>query len=453
MKIVIVGDGKVGRALAEQLSKEGHDIVIIDQSAKVVDESVNSLDVMGITGNGASYEVQHEAGVEKSDLLIAATSSDELNILCCLVAKKLGTKATIARVRNPEYSQQLSFMRDELGLSLVINPELAAANEISRILRFPSALKVDTFSRGRTELIELKIASDSKLADIALHELEKKYQIKILVCAVQRADNVYIPTGDFILRAGDRIYITGDMDSVTTFVKTFDMDKEKVRSAMLIGGGKIAYYLAKMLEVTGVKVKIIEQDSNRCLELSEALRNALIINGDGTDQELLSEEGIAETDAVVALTGIDEENILIAMYANTKKVSKVIAKVNRKSFIGMLGSVGIESVISPKDITVSYILRFVRAMQNSMGSNVTTLHRIVEDKAEALEFSVGRYSGCIGKKLKDLRLKPNLLIACIIRGNKIIIPHGDDAINENDNVIVVTTNQFLRDLDDILQAE
>jgi len=453
MKIVIVGDGKVGRALAEQLSYEDHDVVVIDQRAKVVDESVNSLDVMGITGNGANYEVQKEAGVDKADLLIAATSSDEINILCCLVAKKLGAKKTIARVRNPEYSQQLSIMRDELGLSLAINPELAAANEISRILRFPSAIKVDTFSRGRTELVELKIDSDSRLAGIALYELERKHQIKILVCAVERGENVYIPSGDFILRAGDRIYITGDPVSVSLFVKTFGMVKEKVKSVMVIGGGKIAYYLAKMLEGTGVKVKIIEKDSDRCIELSGALRNALIINGDGTDQEILSDEGIEETDAVVALTGIDEENILIAMYANTKKVSKVIAKVNRRSFASMLGSVGIESVISPKDITVNYILRFVRAMQNSMGSNVTTLHRIVDDKAEALEFSVGKNSGCAGKKLRDLKLKPNLLIACIIHGNKLIIPRGDDVINEGDNVVVVTTNRFLRDLDDILQED
>jgi trk system potassium uptake protein TrkA len=452
MRIVIVGDGKVGRTLAEHLSKENHNIVIIDQNSRVVEESINSLDIMGVTGNGASYEVQKEAGVDKSDLLIAVTSSDEINILCCLVAKKLGARATIARVRNPDYSRQLSFLRDELGLSLVINPELAAANEISRILRFPSALKVDTFSRGRSEIVELKVTNNNRLADTALNEIEKKYRLGILVCAVQRGKDVHIPKGDFILRVGDRIYITGDLAAISSFVKTFDMVKEKVRSVMIIGGGKITYYLSKMLEQTGMRVKIIEKDENRCLELSESLRNTLVINGDGTDQELLGEEGMEETDALVALTGIDEENIIIAMYANTKNVGKVIAKVNRTNYMGLLGSVGVESIISPKDITANYIIRFVRAMENSAGSNVTTLHRIVEDKAEALEFQVRKNSGCIGRKLRDLNLKPNLLIACIIHDNKVIIPHGDDVINEGDSVIVVTTNRFLGDLDDILQT-
>ncbi|MGI6577757.1 MAG: Trk system potassium transporter TrkA [Eubacteriales bacterium] len=450
MRIVIVGDGKVGRALIEQLSKEGHNVVIIDSSSRVIDESVNSMDVMGVIGNGASYSVQMEAGVDRADLLIAATSSDELNILCCLVAKKIGAKSTIARVRNPDYSSQLSFLRDELGLSLVINPELSAANEISRILRFPSALKVETFSRGRTELVELKVTAESKLEDTALYELEKKYRIKILICAVQRGEEVFIPGGDFILRSGDRIHITGDQSEINAFVKAVGISREKIRSVMVIGGGRIAYYLARMMTGTGARVKIVELDEGTCVKLSEGLKNVDIICGDGTDHQLLIEEGIGETDAVVALTGIDEENILIALYANSINVNKTIAKVNRNSLFGIADNLGLESIISPKDITVDYILRYVRAMQNTMGSNVLTLYRIVENKAEALEFRVDKKAECVGVPLKELKLKPNLLIASIMRGDSHIIPRGDDTIEADDRVIVITKNHRLRDLDDIL---
>lgn len=450
MRIVIVGDGKVGHALIEPLYKEGHDVVIIDSSSRVIDESVNTMDVIGVIGNGASYDVQKEAGVDRADLLIAATSSDELNILCCLVAKKIGAKSTIARVRNPDYSSHLSFLRDELGLSLVINPDLSAANEMSRILRFPSALKIETFSRGRSELVELKVTAESRLEDTALFELEKKYQIKILVCAVQRGNDVYIPSGDFILRTGDRISITGEQSEINKFVKTVGISREKIRNIMVIGGGRIAYYLARMMAGTGAKIKIIEQDEKTCMRLSESLQNVDIICGDGTDHEILIEEGIEETDAVVALTGIDEENILIALYANSINVGKTIAKVNRTNLFAITNNLGLDSVISPKDITVDYILRYVRAMQNTMGSNVITLYRIVDNKVEALEFRVDKKSECIGIPLKELKLKPNLLIASITRGDRHIIPRGDDTFEANDRVIVISKDHRLRDLDDIL---
>lgn len=448
---MIVGDGKVGRALIDPLSKEGHNIVVIDSSSRVIDESVNSMDIIGITGNGANYNVQMEAGVDRADLLIAATSSDELNILCCLVAKKIGARSTIARVRNPDYSSQLSFLRDELGLSLVINPDLSAANEMSRILRFPSALKVETFSRGRTELVELRVVPESKLVGTALHELEKKYQIKILICAVQRGDDVFIPSGDFILRAGDRVHITGDQSDINEFVKAVGISREKIRNIMIIGGGRIAYYLAKMMADTGARIKIIEIDEKVCVRLSESLKNVEIICGDGSDHELLVEEGIGDTDAVVALTGIDEENILIALYANSKGVGKTIAKVNRTNLFAIANNLGLDSVISPKDITVDYILRYIRAMQNTMGSNVITLYRIVDNKVEALEFRVDDKSKCIGIPLKDLKIKQNILIASITRGDRHIIPRGDDTIEANDRVIVISKSHRLRDLDDILQ--
>ncbi len=453
MNIVIVGDGKVGRALTEQLTREGHNIVIVDTNPKVIDEIVNSLDVLGISGNGASYEVQMEAGVDKADLLIAATSSDEINILCCLVAKKIGAKSTIARVRNPEYSKQLTFMRNELGLSLAINPELSAANEIFRILRFPAALKIDSFSRGKVDLVELKVTESSQLDDTALYALEKKYRIKILVCAVQRGENVYIPSGDFILRAGDKIHITGAPKAVDEFIKAVGIVNRKIKTVMLVGGGKIAYYLARQLIGIGMEVKIIEKDEKRANELSDLLPEALIIHADGADHDVLEAEGIDTVDALVALTGMDEENIIISVYANSKTVDKVIAKVNRQSLIGMLGSVGVETVISPKDITASNIVRYVRAMQNSLGSKVQNLLRIVENRAEALEFRASKDSKCLGIPLQDLKTKSNLLIACISRNSAAIIPGGNDKIIEGDSVIVVTTNQYLQDLDDILESE
>ena len=450
MRIVVVGDGKVGHALVKELSREGHDVVIIDSRQSVVDETVNSLDVIGVVGNGASYSVQTEAGVERADLLIAATSSDELNILCCLVAKKIGASSTIARVRNPDYSRQLAFLRDELELSLVINPELAAANEIFRILRFPFALKVETFTGGRTELVELKVTGDSQLNDVSLYELEKRYRVKILICAVQRGDDVYIPRGDFILRAGDRIHITGTRPEISTFIKEVGIVSDKIRSTMIIGGGRVAYYLARMMAGSGMRVKIIEQDEKRCIELSESLEKTEIIHGDGSDHDTLADEGIDETDAVVALTGIDEENIIIALYANSKKVKKTIAKVSRSELFRLVENLNVDSIISPKEITVDYILRYVRAMQNTTGSNVLTLYRIVEDKAEALEFRVDKRSECIGIPLKDLSLKPDLLVAGITRGNSHIIPRGHDTIEADDRVIIITKNLQLKDLDDIL---
>ncbi len=450
MRIVVVGDGKVGHALVKELSREGHDVVIIDSRQSVIDETVNSLDVIGVVGNGASYSVQMEAGVERADLLIAATSSDELNILCCLVAKKIGAGSTIARVRNPDYSRQLAFLRDELGLSLVINPELAAANEISRIIRFPYALKVETFTGGRNELVELKVTGDSKLNDVSLYELEKKYRVKILICAVQRGDEVHIPRGDFILRAGDRIHITGTRPEISTFIKEVGIVSDKIRSVMIIGGGRIAYYLARMMTGSGMRVKIIEQDEKRCIELSEVLEKTDIIYGDGTDHDTLADEGIDETDAVVALTGIDEENIIIALYAHSRKVKKTIAKVSRTELFKLVENLNVDSIISPKEITVDYILRYVRAMQNTTGSNVLTLYRIVEEKAEALEFRVDKRSECIGVPLKGLNLKPELLVAGITRGNNHIIPRGNDTIEADDRVIIITKNLQLKDLDDIL---
>lgn len=452
MKIVIVGDGKVGFTLTQQLSKEGHNVVVIDSSNQALENSVNVLDVIGIHGNGASYAVQMEADVPHCDLLIAATSTDELNLLCCVLARKLGARHTIARVRNPEYSQQLLFMKEELGLSMYVNPELAAANEAARTLSFPSALKVETFAKGRVDLVEIKLRPGSVLNGLPLHALYSKYRVHILVCAVQRDNRVYIPTGDFILKEGDKINITASPREILFFFRAIGILTEKVRNVMIVGGGKIAYYLARSLTESGMRVKIIEIDKERCQQLCQRLPGVMIIHGDGTDEELLREEGIEATDAFVALTDFDEENIIISMYAGTKQVPKVITKINKLSFLDILGNSGIESVISPKHITSNQIVQYVRAMENSFGSsNVETLHRIVNNQVEALEFRVREKSRIVGVPLKNLQLKKDLLIACIVRNSQPIIPGGSSTIEVGDGVIVVTTNPHFQDLCDILK--
>ncbi|MBC8546780.1 Trk system potassium transporter TrkA [Clostridiaceae bacterium NSJ-31] len=450
MRIVIVGDGKVGQALVEQLSKEGHSIVIIDSSSKVIDNAVNAYDVMGINGNGASRAVQLEAGVNKADLLIAATSSDELNLLSCMVAKKIGARHTIARVRDPEYSQQLLFLKDELGLSMVVNPEMEAANEISRILRFPSALKIDSFARGRVDLVEIKLPNDSPLDGMALSALPAAYHVKILVCIVQREGEVVIPNGSFVLRAGDKISLTGAPNEITSFFRQIGIFKSKVRSAMIVGGGRIGYYLARDLIERGMHVKIIELDESRSVVLSDLLPKAEVIHGDGSDQDVLEEEGIGSCDGFVALTGIDEENIIVSMYAASRGIGRVVTKINRMSLMRMLGSLGIESVISPKYVTANRIVRYVRAKQSSIGSSVETLYQLVDQQVEALEFHVkDDSSGVVGIPLKDLPTLDNLLIACIVRDNRPIIPGGNDTIRVGDNVIIVTSNRYLSNLSDI----
>ncbi len=450
MKIVIVGVGKVGRTVTEHLAKEGHDIVVIDRNAKVIDECVNTYDVKGICGNGASYEVQKEAEVDKTDLLIALTTGDELNILCCLVAKKLGVGQTIARVRNPDYSSQIYLMREELGLSMIVNPELDAANEISRILRFPSAIKLDSFANGKVDLVEIRIDESSPLAGKSLFYIHEKYQIRVLVCAVCRDDAVYIPKGDFTLHARDKIYITSTPKEITKFFKKLAILKGKSKSVMVIGGGKIAYYLAHQLDELSIPFKIIESDYKRCLELSEVFHDAMIIHGDGTDQNVILEEGLEQADALVSLTGFDEENIIISMFAKSRGVGKIITKVNRSSYSSILDTVELESVISPRDITTNHIIRYVRGMQSTMGTEFRTLYRLVANRVEALEFYIAQTTKYTGIPLKDLNIKDNMLLACIIRDSNVIIPNGSDIIKPLDTVIIITTNQQIKDVSDIL---
>ena len=450
MHIIIVGDGKMGFALSQKLSDEGHDIVIIDNDTDALHLSSNTQDVGCICGNGLDIDVLREAGVPSADLLIAVTSQDESNIICCLIAKKLGVPHTIARVRSPEYSKTLTFMREELGLSLVVNPEMAAATEIARILRFPSAMKVDFFAKGKLEMVEYKVMEGSVLDGLALRDLTARFHVRILICAVQRDEDIVIPGGDFVLKQGDLLSITATPAEVTQFFRASGLLTQRIKDVMIVGGGKTSYYLARMLTEMNVHVKILELNHERCVELSEMLPKAMIIEGDGSDQEILQEEGLDDTDALVALTGLDEENVVISMYALSRDVAKVITKINHISFGEILSKAGIECVITPHLIAANYILRYVRAMQNSIGSPVEALSKIVGGRAEALEFRVEDNFAGADVPLKDLKLKKGLLIACIMRGNRLIFPSGADSIHFKDSVIVITTRTGLESLNDIL---
>jgi len=451
MKIVIVGNGKIGFSLSHQLSKEGHDIVIIDSKNSALRHSMDTQDVFCIEGNGVSKSVQIEAGVPNADLLIAVTSFDEINIICCLIAKKLGAKHTIARVRDPEYVRDLNFIRDELGLSMSINPELAAAQEIARILRFPSAMKVDFFANNKVELIEYRIGEQCPLAGKALYTLPGTFHVKILICAVQRNNQVIIPDGNFVLEVGDRISITSSPKEITAFFHAIGMVKQKIKSVIIVGGGRISYYLALQLLEMKMSVKILELNEERCQTLAELLPKAMVLHADGSDQEVLMEEGIADTDAVVALTGLDEENVVISMFAASENVSKVITKINHLTLGTFLERAGIDCAITPNIIAANRIVHYVRAMQNSLGSNVEAMTKVVDNKVEALEFRVREKFRGKNIPLKDISLKKGLLIASIIRGGRLIFPGGNDSIQVRDNVIVVTTRDGLQDLNDILQ--
>ena len=439
MKVVIVGDGKVGYTLTKSLSEEGHDLVVIDNNKRILLASQESLDVAVVDGNGASVEVQREAGVDTADLLIAATNGDETNLLCCMVAKKLGCKHTIARVRNPEYDQQIRFMRDELGLSMVINPEKAAALEIFRLLQFPSFLKRDSFAKGSVELVELKIKENNVLANTRLDQFRMLANVNALVCAVDRGGTVTIPKGSFSLQVGDKLTIATDAGDLVRLVKNLGVYTPKAQHVMIIGGSRTAKYLAQRLIRSKVKLTIIEKEEKRCLELSESLPEATIVHGNGTVQELLIEEGIRKMDAVVTLTGMDEENLIVSMFADFIGVPKSVTKINRTEYNNVYENKGIDSIVSPKLLTTNEIIRYVRAMDDTTGGSVVTLYRIVDGKAEALEFSVKNDAPYIGIPLHKLRLKPDILIASIIRARRVIIPSGSDEIQKGDTVIIVTT--------------
>lgn len=457
MKIIIVGCGKVGRTITEQLSKENHDVTVIDKDSTAIHDVTNNYDVMGVVGDGVSYSVLKEAGVDEADLLVAVTTSDELNLLCCLFAKKAGNCSTIARVRNPLYSKEAEFIKEELGLSMIINPEYAAATEIARIMRFPSAIEIDTFAKGQVELMKFIISDDSILSDMSIVQLSKKLKSEVLVCAIERNSQVIIPNGSVVLKKGDILSIIASPTHARDFFREIGVETHQVKNTIIVGGGTIAYYLAKQLINMGISVKIIEQDYSRCEHLSELLPQAVIINGDATNQDILYEEGISHTESFVSLTGIDEGNIFLSLFAKqaSKSNAKIITKINRISFDEIINNFHLGSLIYPKFITAEYILQYVRAMQNAMqnsvGSNVETLYRIIEGKVEALEFHVDSSSSITDKPLEQLPLKKNILIACINRNGQTIMPNGSSTIQVGDRVIVITTENGLRNIENIIK--
>lgn len=449
MNVIIVGLGKLGMTMTKQLVNEGHSVSVVDINNDKLTKAVDAYDVMGVWGNGATVEVLEEAGASKAKLIIAATASDEMNILCCLIANRMGTENTIARVRNPDYAAQMQFLRNELGISMIVNPEYETANEISRIIRFPSAANLDSFAGGKIEIARIRIHSDNMLCDMPLYDIRKKCKAKVIVCAVQRDDEVFIPSGNFVLRCDDTISITGTRSELSHFMKQTGVYKQKVKNVMIIGGGRIAYYLSKLLSDTGRNIKLIEQNHDRCYQLSDMLPDVTVIHGDGTDQDLLDEQGLDYQDALVSLTGIDEENIIVSMYAESKGINKVITKVNRHSY-SILNDIGLETVVSPQIVAGNLVTRYVRALHNSAGnSQIQTLHKLINGKVEAVEFIVPEGAGYENIPFKELNLLPNVLIGSIIRNGKTIFPGGDDVMMANDSVIVVTAGRIIEDLHDI----
>lgn len=452
MNIIVVGCGKIGQALIEELSyEEEHNLTAIDSRPSVIQDLTGRFDVMGFVGSGASLDTLLEAGIEEADILIAVTGSDELNLLTCLIARKSGNCKTIARVRKPEYSKELHLFKEDLGLAMIINPEQTAANEIARVLRFPSAIQIDTFAKGRIEILKFRVPTDSVLNNMRIADMAQKQDMNVLVCGVERGNSVFIPDGDFVLKSGDLVSIVASIEGCAAFFKKIGVKTNRVKNCIIVGGGATSYYLAKLLLKTGIHVKIIEKSIERCNVLCELLPKATIINADGTDNRVLLEEGIEFAESFVALTNIDEENILLSLFAKTKTNGKLVTKINRIAYDNVINSLDLDTTVYPKYITAEYIVRFVRARNNSIGSNVETMHHILDGKAEALEFRIAEGSSVANIPLVELNLKKNTLIACINRSGKIISPRGQDKIMPGDTVIVVTTNTGFEDISDILE--
>ena len=453
MKIIVLGAGKVGKTLIKDMSNEDHDIIVVDQNATKVEEVVNQFDVIGVVGNGGSYDILMEAGAQDANLIICVTASDELNILAGLMAKKTGTRHTIARVRNPDYSSQRDFMRNQLGFSMIVNPELEAASEIRRVLSFPSAVKVDTFSRGKVELAEFFVEEHSRLNGVELSQLHKITKTNILVCAVSHNEDVIIPDGNYAIKPGDHLYITGTHRDLSRFCLDIGVITTRIKNVIIVGGGKIAYYLSKQLSTQGIKVKIIEKDKNRCQVLAEKLPYVTIIHGDGSDDELLNEEGIENTDAVLALTGLDEENIVLSLSAKSLYHKKTIAKVTRMNYAGLSDVLKVDSIVAPKKIVASQIIRYVRAKMNKDNdSSVKTLYKIVDGEVEAIEFKVTEQFKYLHKTLNEMKIKEHVLVAAIIRENEVIVPKGNTTMELNDYVIIVSRGEIMKSLNDILRG-
>lgn len=452
MRIIIAGCGKIGTTLTRRLTKEGHDITVIDSVPAHVDELMNAYDVQGVYGSATDPDVLQEAKADRANLFISVTASDEMNMVACFFARRLGAQHTIARIRQTEFTESsLAFMKQELHLSVSLNPDEMAARQMFNILKLPSAVQIETFSNRNLEMIQLKVKEGSAPDDVSLIELRKKYKIPFLVCTVERGDAVFIPDGNFVLQKGDKVGIVAAPADIQKLLKKFDLMHKQARSIMILGGSRTAFYLAKKLSFIGNAVKIIDMDETRCREIARLLPSISVVHGDGTHQELLFEEGIRSMDAFIALTGTDEENILLSVFAASIGVPTVITKVNSDELSHLAAKLGLDCVISPKAAVADVVTRYVRAVQNTEESKIETLYRIAGEKAEALEFIVGADFKGKNVPLKDLHLKKNTLIAGIVRDKKTLIPSGADCILPGDRVIVISAGHAFKDLSDVLK--
>ncbi len=451
MKIVIIGLGTIGKTILKNLSTEDHTVTIIDENKTEIETLIERYDVMGVVGNGASMDIQKEAGVSDADLVIVLTESDEINILACLVAKKIGAKNTIARVRNPDYRKQVAVMREDLGIAMIVNPEQETANEIFNIINLPSVTQIDHFAKGRVSLVEIVAEEGCSLVGETLISLGKKLETRVLICAVQRGDEVIIPSGHFKIQQGDRIHFTANARTLGDFLSEVNLVKSPLKNIMIVGGSRIAFYLADALSKKKYKVKLIEKDPSHAEFLAELLPKVTVVCGNGTHHDVLIEEGVEAMDAFVALTDIDEENMIVSMFANKKNVKKSITQIKSDDLYDMLAELGIRNNVSPKHIVAGRIISYIRALANSVGSNVLNMYQLLNGRVEALEFSAKKELPFYNKPLKEINLKKGCLIGCIIRQNEVIIPNGNSEIRLGDNVVVVTTHKNFDDLNDVFE--
>lgn len=453
MRIIVVGGGKVGHSLAENLAKEAHDVVVVDKSEEALRRCEDTLDVMCVRGNGATASTLMEVGADRADVLIATTASDETNMLCCLMGKRLGAKYTIARIRDPEYNNSLNLLQREMGIDLATNPERGTAAEIARLLRYPFASNIDTFAKGRVEVVEFRAHENDAMVGLPLHQVNKKLRSlpQVLYAAVERGGQVYIPNGDFVIHAEDRVFVAADVVTITAYFRALGKHTLRVKNVMLLGGGRISYYLAKLLTPMGIHVSMTEIDEKKAAFLSEELPDVNVIFGNGTDQELLDQEGLNKMDAFVALSNRDEENLMTGLYAVKQGVPKVIVKNSHVAYADIIGHLGLDCVISPKDITCATILRYVRARDNATGTKVERLYKLVGGKAEAMEFIPRASDPYIGIPLKELKVRPGTLIAVIVRKGQVIVPFGNDHIEAGDSVVVVACESGIADLNEVIR--
>ena len=454
MKVVIIGNGSVGDTLVGAICSEGHNVTVIDEDAGVVNAVVNKYDVFGVTGNGASIDVQKDAGVQDADVVISVTPGDELNLLCCMMAKQLGANHTIARVRDPGYLKQMSYMSKNLGIDMIVNPEYEAAREAARLIRFPAAMKLEKLARGQVEIVEIHIGEFHPFIGLPLKDFKSKFSTSTLICAAVRGDEVFIPGGDFVINEGDTISIAGSRQDINDLFIRIGLVGKQLKKVMMIGGGRISRYLATQLTGAGYKLKIIEKSAETCDELAELFPKTQIINGDATDPDLLDDEGLENTDACVIMTANDQTNLIISMFANSRGVDKVISKIASPTYLKLSENAGVDSNITPQFLIIAKVLRYLRGIANKgekgSKSAIKSLHKIADNRVEALEFDVADDFEAIGTPLKEIKWKKNILVAAVIRDNTVIYAHGSTTFEIGDSVIILTTNKQLCDLQDTL---